>query len=85
MAYKVGTTIVIDDTGYVPWDRISGTPAVGLPVGEYTKTGNEYQSTGTGDIVSTSFKGLEFQSDQTYHEIYLQTYSNCNCNCNCRC
>ena len=45
MAYKVGTTIVIDDTGYVPWARISGAPAAGLPAGEYTKTATEYQTT----------------------------------------
>ena len=30
MAYKVGTTIVIDDAGSVPWARISGAPAAGL-------------------------------------------------------
>jgi len=85
MAYKVGTTIVIDDSGKVPWSRISGAPAAGLPAGEYTKTATETQSTGSGNIVSTTFKGLEFQSDLTYHEIVLKTYTNCNCNCACDC
>ena len=85
MAYKVGTTIVIDDTGQVPWARISGAPAAGLPAGEYTKTATEYKATGSGNIVSTSFKGLEFQSDMTYHDVYLRSYTNCNCNCDCQC
>ena len=34
----------------------------------------------------TTFVGLEFQSDLTYHEIYLRTYqpaTNCNCACYC--
>lgn len=85
MAYKVGTTIVIDDTGYVPWARISGAPAAGLVPGEYTKTAAEYQNVGAGDLVTTSYKGLEFQSDMTYHDVYLRTYTNCNCNCDCAC
>ncbi len=29
MAYKVGTTIVIDDSGNVDWSRISNKPAIG--------------------------------------------------------
>ena len=29
MAYKVGTTIVIDDTGFVDWSRISNPPVIG--------------------------------------------------------
>ena len=29
MAYKVGTTIVIDDTGFVDWSRISNAPVIG--------------------------------------------------------
>ena len=29
MAYKVGTTIVIDDTGFVDWSRIANTPEIG--------------------------------------------------------
>jgi len=86
MAYKVGTTIVIDDTGFVPWARISGAPAAGLPPGEYTKTAAEYKVSGSGSLISTTFIGLEFQSDLTYHEIYLRTYqpaTNCNCACYC--
>ena len=30
MAYKVGTTIVIDDTGFVDWSRISNPPVIGI-------------------------------------------------------
>ena len=42
MAYKVGSTIVIDDTGNIPWDRITGVPATtGLIVGEYTRGAHE--------------------------------------------
>ncbi len=86
MAYKVGTTIVIDDTGSVPWARISGAPAAGLAAGEYTKSATEYKTAGSGAILSsTTFIGLEFQSDLTYHDIYLRTYTNCNCNCQCYC
>jgi len=29
MAYEVGTTIVIDDTGFVDWSRITNKPAIG--------------------------------------------------------
>ena len=29
MAYKVGTTIVIDDSGNVDWSRIANKPAIG--------------------------------------------------------
>jgi hypothetical protein len=29
MAYKVGTTIVIDDSGFVDWSRIANKPAIG--------------------------------------------------------
>ena len=29
MAYKVGTTIVIDDSGTVDWSRIANKPAIG--------------------------------------------------------
>jgi hypothetical protein len=29
MAYKVGTTIVIDDTGFVDWARIANKPVIG--------------------------------------------------------
>ena len=54
MAYKVGTTIVIDDQGFVPWSRISGAPAAGLVPGEYTQTAAEYKIVGSGNIVSTT-------------------------------
>ena len=30
MAYKVGTTIVIDDSGNVDWSRIANKPAAGV-------------------------------------------------------
>ncbi len=85
MAYKVSTTIVIDDQGFVPWSRISGAPAAGLPPGEYTKTAAEYKVVGVGNISSTAYLGVEYQPDMTFHDVYVTTYSNCNCNCNCRC
>lgn len=85
MAYKVGTTIVIDDSGKVDWSRIANAPAAGLPAGEFTKTAVEYHDSGTGNIVSTVYKGIELQTDLTYHDVYNRTYYNCNCNCNCRC
>ena len=85
MAYKVGTTIVIDDQGFVPWSRISGAPAAGLVPGEYTQTAAEYKIVGSGNILSTSYLGVEYQADMTFHDVYVRTYSNCNCNCNCRC
>jgi hypothetical protein len=87
MAYKVGSTTVIDDSGNVPWSRITGAPAAGLTAGEYTKTATETQTQGSGNIVSTSYKGIEFMSNLTYHDVNVTTYSNCNCvsNCNCNC
>jgi len=87
MAYKVGSTIVIDDTGNIPWARIAGAPAAsGLIVGEYTRGAHEYKTAGAGDTLqSTVFQGLQFDSTSAYHEFYLRTYVNCNCNCNCYC
>ena len=51
MAYKVGTTIVIDDSGNVDWSRIANKPAIGtgditaVTVGE---TLSQLESTGMG-------------------------------------
>ncbi len=86
MAYKVGSTVVIDNSGNIPWTRITGAPAAGLTAGEYTRGAHEYKTSGSGNINwATDFLGLEFQSDNTYHEIYLRHYTNCNCNCDCYC
>jgi hypothetical protein len=87
MAYKVGSTTVIDDSGNVPWARITGVPASsGLIVGVYTKGADVYTNAGSGSILqSTAQQGLEFDSTSAYHEFYLRTYTNCNCNCNCYC
>ena len=67
MAYKVGTTIVIDDSGNVDWSRIANKPAIGA---------------GTITGVSLS-NGAPISGGTYWPRVYNVTGSNCNCVANC--
>ena len=68
MAYKVGTTIVIDDSGNVDWSRIANKPAIGA--GDITSVGVANGSPGA-------------PTDGNWPRIINQAGSNCNCTANC--
>ena len=100
MAYKVGTTIVIDDSGNVDWSRIANKPAIGAG----TVTGvNVVNTSPTAGVAAAGVQG-----SSAAYGYALQSVSNCyvesltgggasgtltitanrkyfNCNCNCRC
>jgi hypothetical protein len=86
MAYKVGSTIVIDNNGYVPYSRVSGAPAAGMPYTTYTKVGDVTSYTGSGVFLSgATLTGMTFNTSNQWYYNYTRTYYNCNCNCECRC
>ena len=90
MAYKVGTTIVIDDSGNVDWSRIANKPVIGT--GDITSVTNGAPSGGANISYSTatpyvgncyveSITGGGTSGDVTVTAVRRQF----NCNCNCRC
>ena len=95
MAYKVGTTIVIDDSGIVDWSRIGNKPAIGegtltsLTVVNGTPTSGAsvsgtvsgYAGAYTGNCYVESLSGGGTAGDVTV----TATRKSFNCNCNCRC
>lgn len=79
MAFKIGSTTVINNSSQVDWNRIVNSPAV-------TDTAATYSSTsGSGNISST-----KTYLEKVGSRVRLRndiTYRNCastNCNCNCR-
>jgi len=95
MAYKVGTTIVIDDSGNVDWSRIANKPVIGAgtitsvdvvngTVGAGVNIG--LRSTGgncncTANCYVTSLSG----GGATGAVSIMASRSSFNCNCACRC
>lgn len=92
MAYKVGSTIVIDDSGNVDWSRIANKPAIGsgditgVSVANGTPAAGLYlggtsgaSSIGNCYVESLSGGGLSGDVTVTANRKYF------NCNCNCRC
>jgi len=91
MAYKVGSTTVIDNSGNIAWDRLSN---VGIPVKdtELVKGANSTYYVGGGNVYSAaSHVGMKFNTSTSYQDVYRVTISNCtsappsNCNCVCYC
>ena len=97
MAYKVGTTIVIDDSGNVDWSRIANKPAIGS--GDVTGVSVSNTTPSSGVFVHT---GAPPSNCNCAANCYIESLSgggtagdvtitanrrtfNCNCNCNCRC
>jgi len=78
MAYKVGTTIVIDDSGNVDWSRISNKPAIGA--GDITSVGISNGTPASG----VKFVRNDYQI--TTYSVFAAnrtTTGNCNCTANC--
>lgn len=92
MAYKVGTTIVIDDSGNVDWSRIANKPAIGAGTLTSVTVSNGTPSGGAniswsntapyvGNCYVESLSGGGTTGDVTVTSVRRQF----NCNCNCRC
>jgi hypothetical protein len=77
MAYKVGSTVVIDDAGKIDWNNIK------KPI-EMAQGATQNQTVGSGNKSSTSTK-MSFDANGGYHLTNVTTRSNCNCNCNSNC
>ena len=97
MAYKVGTTIVIDDTGFVDWSRIANKPVIGTgdvsTIALVNGTPTSGQSLGTilnqtcggGACTSNCYVGSLSGggSGATVTITANRQYYNCNCYCRC--
>lgn len=96
MAYKVGTTIVIDDSGNVDWSRIANKPAIGA--GDITSVNVVNGDIGSGVNVQLSFVSeracactancyvTSLSGGGTAGDVTItanRAYFNCNCNCRC--
>ena len=98
MAYKVGSTIVISDSGTVDWSRIANKPAIGagdvtsvtVNNGSPTSGGSVwpriiYQHGGNCNCVANcTVHSLSGGGSSGAVTITANRYS-FNCNCNCRC
>jgi hypothetical protein len=79
MAYKVGTTIVIDDSGNVDWSRIANKPAIGtgdvtgVTVVNGTPTSGATGSS-TGAVYGTGTINTNFNGTTTYN-CYVESLS----------
>jgi hypothetical protein len=95
MAYKVGTTIVIDDSGTVDWSRIANKPVIGS--GTITAVTITNGTPSAGVSVSGTASGY---AGAYVGNCYVESLSgggtsgavsvtanrkSFNCNCNCRC
>jgi hypothetical protein len=97
MAYKVGTTIVIDDSGFVDWSRIANKPAIGAGDITAVTVANGNPSTGspftavsgsgggncncTANCYVASLSGGGTSGDVSVSA--NRAYFNCNCACRC--
>lgn len=98
MAYKVGTTIVIDDSGNVDWSRIANKPVIGS--GNITSVGvvngGILSGAGIPGMLGSSHGGNCNCTQNCYVDSLSGGGTNgavsitanrrfFNCNCNCRC
>jgi hypothetical protein len=92
MAYKVGTTIVIDNSGNLDWSRIVNKPAIGTgditavtvtngAPGGGANISHSYTAPYVGNCYVESISGGGTSGDVTVTSVRRQF----NCNCNCRC
>lgn len=97
MAYRVGTTIVIDDSGFVDWSRIANKPVFGD--GDITSVVvvNGAPNTAVTGNVIPSVQGANCACTANCYVTSLsgggsagavsitanRAYFNCNCNCRC--
>ncbi len=95
MAYKVGTTIVIDDTGFVDWSRIANKPVIGT--GDINAVTVVNGTPSAGATVSGTISGFagayvgncsveSLSGGGTTGAVTITANRKTfNCNCNCRC
>jgi len=96
MAYKVGSTIVINDSGTIDWSRISGKPAIGAgDITSVTVTNGTPVSGPVGGAGSTHGGNCNCTANcyvtslsggGTSGAVAVTAnrfYFNCNCNCRC--
>lgn len=96
MAYKVGATVVIDDSGHVDWSRITNAPVIGsgdvtgvavangAPTSGYLiRTGSAQTTACTGNCYVESLSGGGAGGEITITA--NRKAFNCNCQCQCRC
>lgn len=96
MAYKVGATTVIDNSGNINWSRITGAPAFGT--GDITAVNLSNPVNGGGPYFG--FNQPNNPSGACSYNCYVRSLSgggssgsvtitgngtSFNCNCNCRC
>lgn len=80
MAFKVGGTTVIDNSGNINWARIKKPATLHKNPRVVTST------SGSGPLYTETETGLVFDADGGYHIEVSRAYRNCNnCNCDCRC
>jgi len=92
MAYKVGTTIVIDDSGTVDWSRIANKPVIGIgditsvTVTNGTPSGGVFVAGGGGSsIVANCYVESLSGGGASGAVSVTANRKSFNCNCNCRC
>ena len=95
MAYKVGATTVIDNSGNINWSRITGAPAFGT--GDITAVNLSNPVNGGGPYFGFHTPNMSFACTNNCYVRSLsggaasgdatitgnQTTFNCNCNCRC--
>jgi hypothetical protein len=78
MAYKVGTIIVIDDSGNVDWSRIANKPAIGSGDITSVSVANDSPTSGVG------FSVAQFNNTSLLRaSLGAPPNGNCNCVANC--
>jgi hypothetical protein len=91
MAYKVGSTTVIDDSANIDWTRLTGKPTNGVTTGTNMMFNDVYANSGSG-YYNTGYTGPVWRIDnansmtRTWTRYYYNCYTppaNCNCNCYC--
>lgn len=94
MAYKIGSTVVIDDSGNVDWSRIANKPAIGngtitsVGVGNTTPTAGVKimgSSQGGPTIVANCYVESISGGGASGGVSVTATLRGWNCNCACRC
>ena len=97
MAYKVGTTIAIDDSGNVDWSRIANKPAIGTGDITAVTVANGTPSTGSPFTAVSGSGGGNCNCTANCYVASLsgggttgavsvtanRAYFNCNCACRC--
>jgi len=92
MAYKVGTTIVIDDSGNVDWSRIANKPVIGT--GDITSVtvtngtpsgGANISSSMVASYIGNCYVESLSGGGTTGAVTITANRKTFNCNCNCRC